>query len=221
MKTKTAGCFAALIMLLVSTGVEAQNYKTISGIVTTFQNYPLNNVRVFAKKSGETAFTNSEGRFTVNSLKGDLLLISAGGFERKEIKVKKKDFYNIDMVYVDNETGFNRATGEEHISAPDLQKAIGDKIAANHHDFSKYNSIYELISSEVYNVRVKGSTIVNTKMRSLDPSPPVLLVVDNRIVSDISFLDPTWIKSVELVDDVGATLYGSMGANGVLRITLK
>ncbi len=221
MKTKTACCFAALVMLLVSTGVEAQNYRTVSGIVTTFQNYPLNNVRVLAKRSGEIVFTNSEGRFSVNSLKGDLLIISAGGFERKEFKVKKKDFYNIDMVYVDSETAFNRATGEEHISAQDLQKAIAEKVAATRHDFSKYNSIYELISSEVYNVRVKGSTIVNTKMRSLDPSPPVLLVVDNRIVSDISFLDPTWVRSVELIDDVGATMYGSMGANGVLRITLK
>jgi hypothetical protein len=178
MKTKTAGCFAALIMLLVSTGIEAQNYKTVSGNVTTFQNYPLNNVKVFSKKSGETVYTDSEGRFSVKSLYGDLLLISASGFEGKEIRVKKKDSYNVDMVYVDSESGFNRATGDKHISEIDLRKAINDSMHANQHDFSKYGSIYELVSSEVYNVRVKGNTIVNTKMRSLDPSPPVLLVVD-------------------------------------------
>jgi hypothetical protein len=58
-------------------------------------------------------------------------------------------------------------------------------------------------------------------MRSLDPSPPVLLVVDDKIVQDISFLDPSWVRSIELIDDVRTTMYGSMGANGVLRILLK
>jgi hypothetical protein len=139
----------------------------------------------------------------------------------KEIRVKKKDSYNVDMVYVDSESGFNRATGDKHISEIDLRKAINESMHANQHDFSKYGSIYELVSSEVYNVRVKGNTIVNTKMRSLDPSPPVLLVVDDKIVQDISFLDPSWVRSIELIDDVRTTMYGSMGANGVLRILLK
>ncbi len=220
MKTKTAG-FAALIMLLMNTGIEAQNYKTVSGNVTTFQNYPLNNVKVFSRKSGETVYTDSEGRFSVKSYYGDLLLLSASGFEGKEIKVRKKDSYNVDMVYIDSELAFNRATGDKHISEIDLRKAMNDRTRANQHDFSKYGSIYELVSSEVYNVRIKGNTIVNTKMRSLDPSPPVLLVVDDRIVSDISFLDPNWVRSIELIDDVRTTMYGSMGANGVLRILLK
>jgi len=221
MKTKTAG-FAALIMFLVTTtGIEAQNYKTVSGIVTTFQNYPLNNVKVSSKKSEKTVYTDSEGKFSVKCLNGDLLLISASGFERKEIRVKKKASYNVDMVYIDSESGFNRAISDNHISEADLRKAINEQMQAKQHDFSKYGSIYELVSSEVYNVRIKGNTIVNTKMRSFDPSPPVLLVVDDRIVSDISFLDPSWVRSVELIDDVRTTLYGSMGANGVLRIMLK
>jgi hypothetical protein len=46
-------------------------------------------------------------------------------------------------------------------------------------------------------------------------------VVDDKVVSDISFIDPNWVRSVELIDDVRATMYGSMGANGILKITLK
>ena len=52
-------------------------------------------------------------------------------------------------------------------------------------------------------------------------NPQVLLVVDDKIVSDISFIDTEYIRSIEFIDDVGTTLYGSMGANGVLKIYLK
>jgi hypothetical protein len=70
-------------------------------------------------------------------------------------------------------------------------------------------------------VRVQGNTIVNTKRKSFDMNPQVLLVVDDKIVSDISFIDTEYIRSIEFIDDVGTTLYGSMGANGVLKIYLK
>ena len=46
-------------------------------------------------------------------------------------------------------------------------------------------------------------------------------VVDDKIVSDISYIDTEYVKSIELIDDVGTTMYGAMGANGVLKITLK
>lgn len=46
-------------------------------------------------------------------------------------------------------------------------------------------------------------------------------MVDNKIVSDISFVNPTYVKTIEFIDDVGATMYGLSGANGVLKITLK
>jgi len=49
----------------------------------------------------------------------------------------------------------------------------------------------------------------------------VLLVVDEKIVRDISYVNPNYVKSIEFVEDVGATMYGSMAANGVLKITLK
>jgi hypothetical protein len=77
-----------------------------------------------------------------------------------------------------------------------------------------------LVASEFYNLRVNGTSVVNTKRRSFG-SQQVLYVVNDRIVPDISFVLTNDIKKIEFIDDVGATLYGSMGANGVLKITLK
>ena len=221
MKTKVVGSLIFLgLFQLSSIGAEQDN-KVVSGIITSFRNYPLNNVKVLSSKTGESVNTDKSGVFSVKCQKGDLLVISASGFESQEVKVKRKDLYNIDLIYIDSEANFNKATTNGHISADILSKALADKVNSNKRDYSKYNSIYQLISSEIYDVRVKGNTIVNTKIRSLDSSPPVLLVVDDRIVPDISFVDPSWVKSIELIDDVRTTMYGSMGANGVLRIVLK
>jgi len=68
-------------------------------------------------------------------------------------------------------------------------------------------SRYELISGEIYNVRVKGASIVNIKLRSFDPNLQVLYVVDDVIVSDISYLAPDYVNAVEFINDVGAQMY--------------
>lgn len=219
---KISGRVVAIILLLLPVLViSAQEDKSVSGFVTTFRNYPLSNVKVVSSKSGETVYTDSAGAFTVKAVKEDHLLISASGFEKKEVRVKNKNNYVIDLIYIDSESNFRNATGNGHISADALRKAMNDSILANKRDYSGYNSIYELVSSEVYDVRVKGNSIQSTKMRSFDTSPEVLLVVDDRIVSDISYINPAWVRSIELIDDVRSTMFGSMGANGVLWIMLK
>jgi hypothetical protein len=211
-------CFVAFTSMNAAFGREG---TTVKGIVTTFRNYPLNHVKIYSLKSGEIVYTDSSGSFSIESYRGDVLILTASGFFTTKFEVRKKDFYPVDMVYIDSDTNFQIATQSGHISPAMLQKAIMESYMSNQHDYSKYNSIYQLVSSEVYNVRVKGNTIISTKMRSLDPNPQVLLVVDDKIVSDISFIDPSWVRSIELIDDVRATMYGSLGANGILRITLK
>lgn len=195
--------------------------KDITGIVTSFRKIPLNMVRVAATKSGSVALTDSSGRFSLKCFEKDILLIAASGFSEKKLKTGRETFYKIDLVYTDNPRNFNDAVSHGHISEKDLKKAISERGSINSRDYSKYKSIYELIASEMYNLRVNGTTILNTRVRSFDSTPEVLLVVDEKIVKDISFVNPSYVKSIEFIDDVGATMYGSMGANGVLKITLK
>jgi len=221
MKTISGGVITVLLIILPVSGAVAQEYQNVSGVVTTFSNYPVKKAKVFSEKTGETVYTDSAGSFSVKSIKEDRLSISASGFEKRVVEVKNKNVYEVDLIFVDNESNFRQATEGGHISADVLRKAMNDSVLANKRDFAKYNSIYELVSSEIYNVRVNGKSILSTKMRSFDTTPEVLLVVNDRIVSDISFVDPGWVRSIELIDDVRSSMYGSMGANGVLRIILK
>jgi len=195
--------------------------RSVSGIVTSFGTLPLNNVRVFADKSGNIVYSDSTGRFSVGILDKDILFISAAGFNSRKVRTGKENIYSVDLLYEDNVNNFNDAVSHGHISESALKNALMLEAKKNEKDYSKYKSIYDLISSEIYNVRINGNTIVNTKLRSFDRTPEVLLVVNDKIVSDISYIIPVDVKSIEFIDDVGTTLYGSMGANGVLKITLK
>lgn len=56
---------------------------------------------------------------------------------------------------------------------------------------------------------------------SINSSTDPLFVVDGSTVSDISYLSPSDVKSVEVLKDASASIYGSRGACGVIFITTK
>ncbi|MCX6320333.1 MAG: hypothetical protein NTX93_00795 [Bacteroidia bacterium] len=221
MKTKLYTTISILIILLIGFEVKAQEKKPVSGIVTTFHQVPLNKVKVSALKSGEIAYTDSFGRFTIQSYKKDVLTATASGFDDRKIRVGKQNIYTIDLLYENNVTNFNDAVNNGHITETALQHAISADQLKKGKDYSTYGSIYELIGSEFYEVSVKGTTVYNKKIRSLNSNPQVLYVVDGKVVSDISFVIPADVNEIEFIDDVGATMWGVQGANGVLKITLK
>jgi hypothetical protein len=221
MKTKIPFLVVSLFLISSLTGARAQDLQSATGIVTSFKTIPLKHVTVTSLKAGESVITDSMGRFSIKCFKKDVLKISAFGFIEKKQKVTSGSAYKIDLVYTDNVQNFNDAISHGYITEEVLRKAVFEKEKKNVKDYSKYKSIYDAIASEIYNVRINGNTIVNTKQRSFDRTPEVLLVVDDKIVSDISFIDTEYVKSIEFIDDVGTAMYGSMGANGVLKIKLK
>jgi TonB-linked SusC/RagA family outer membrane protein len=63
-------------------------------------------------------------------------------------------------------------------------------------------------------IRIRGTGTLN------NASP--IFVVDGMILSDISFLNPQDVESVEVLKDASATaIYGNRGSNGVIIITTK
>lgn len=221
MKKKITLPFFVVISLLTATSVNAQDLRSVTGVVTSFKTIPLRNVTIRALKSGETVTTDTSGTFTIKCLKTDVLKVIASGFVSKKQKLKAESIYKIDLAYTDNAENFNKAVGNGHIDEKVLRNALFSAENISVKDYSKYKSIYDAIASEIYNVRVNGNMIVNTKLKSFDRTPEVLLVVDDKIVADISYINPEYVRSIEFVDDVSTAMYGAMGANGVLKIRLK
>lgn len=209
-------------LFLVFFAVESNSQDKISysGTVTSMR-VPLNKVKVIALNTGESTVTDSLGHFKVNGLKKDILEVSAAGFEQKKVKVGKQDIIAISLLFKNNPSNMKDAVENGHISEKVLSDAISLTQTKKGKDYSTYQSIYELISSEIYNVTVEGTIIYNKKNVSLTSEPRVLCVVDGKVVRDISFVVPANVKSIEFIDDVGMTMWGVQGANGVLSITLK
>lgn len=221
MKTKKSLLVIVILLIVSFAGATAQDLRSVTGIVTSFKTIPLRHVTVTALKSGESVTTDSAGTFTIKCFKKDILKVSASGFVEKKQKVKAESIYKIDLAYTDNVDNFNNAVSHGHIGEMILRDAVFSGENKSVKDYSKYKSIFDAISSEIYNVRVNGNMIVNTKLKSFDRTPEVLLVVDDKIVSDISYISTEYVKSIEFVDDVSTSMYGAMGANGVLKIKLK
>jgi hypothetical protein len=220
MKSKLLSIFSVLIILFFTVAANAQE-KYVSGVVTTAHRFPLNKVKVTSGKTGTAVYTDSLGRFNMNSVEKDVLTVAASGFESRKIKIGKEKTYLADLMFKDNVTNFNEAVNGGHISESALKEAVAATLTKNKKDYSTYNNIFELISSEIYEVRVDHNSIYNKKIRSLNSNPQVLLVVDSKVVSDISFVIPADVARIEFIDDAGATMYGVQGANGILKITLK
>jgi intergrase/recombinase len=221
MKTKLCTFFSIFIILLPVLKTEAQEVRTVSGVVTAFENTLLKKVKVSASKSGDVTATDSAGRYSLKVLKNDVITFSAAGFKEKIIKTGTQKLFKTDLTVNTDEASLKDAVSNGHISMETLQQKLKEQKQKNVRDFSKYTSIFELISNEVYEVRVIGTRVANKKVKSFDSSPQVLYVVNDKIVSDISYINPSYVSKIEFIDDVGASMWGMSGANGVLKITLK
>ncbi len=221
MRLKPLFIIPILFVFTISIPGYAQESTVISGFVTTYKNYPLNNVTIKSSITGSVVQSDSIGHFTINSAMKDILIFSASGFDVKKVKIKKLQSLSIDLVYSNKENSFSDALENNHISREDLQKGIETNSLKGVKDYSKYKNIYEIIKNEIINVKVIGTAVLTTKVISFNASPQVLYVVDDMIVTDISYVLPSEVKTIQYLEGVSTSLYGSRGANGVVKITLK
>ena len=195
--------------------------QQVSGMVTTFKSYPVRNVRVKSLKTETKTQTDSTGKFFLETVPGDVLTFSAEGFFDRKIKSLGEGFLTVDLRYKFDERSFEDAVHNNHISASELREALKSFPPRGQKDYSRYQNIFELIRSEISNVRVSGTNVYNTKINSFSMSPQVLYVVNDMVVNDISYISPVEVASIVFLEDNSAAEYGIRGANGVIRITLK
>ncbi len=89
-----------------------------------------------------------------------------------------------------------------------------------------YDSIFDYFRDKVPGVRVEGSDPASTKVyirgiNSIEAPSDPLFIVDGVTVDDISNINPYEVKSVDVLKDSEAAIYGVRGTNGVIIILLK
>lgn len=219
-----------ILTLVFSLNTSWGQDKTLVGKITTFDSIPLIGVNIEVKSTGEIVQTDSLGRFQVFCNPEDKIKIKADGFSTKKVKIKE----NIRLIFVNlklkkGKNNFEQAgrhvnVGYGDVSSRDLLYSVS---TANNKDidFSNFNNVLDAIQGQFPGVTVTDGEIVvrGTKTLTGSQGNAALIVIDGIISSSTDLLNISVhdIKSIDVLKDGSASIYGSRGANGVVIITTK
>lgn len=210
------------IFLFVSLAGNAQE-RLMSGRVFTFDSIPLINANVEVKSTKQVVTTDTLGNFYVSCQPDDVLKVSAKGFITVKVKLKP----NIKLALINlklkpGEKNREIAIGYGHVKDSEKLNAIAN-LNSSDMDFSQYSNMYEVIRGRFAGVQIINGEIIIRGQNSINSSSAALIVVDGIPANNsvLSSIPPVQVKSVNVIKDGSAAIYGSRGANGVVLIETK
>src|SRR6056297_3283817 len=211
-----------LILFFLVKFTTAQD-KIVHGVVHTLDSIPLIGVEIESKKSNQTFYTDSLGKFTVVTETGDKLKIRAEGFYNENVKVDEKTrFMSVNLRMKPGEKQREYTIGYGYVSEKDLTTSV-NQLNLDKNDFTRYNNMSELLTGRFPGVEIRNGEIFIRGSKTFQGSDAALIVLDGVIAeSDILLsLSPIDVKSVNVIKDGSTSVYGSRGANGVVLIETK
>ena len=223
---------ALALSLLVGVSLSAQQKVTISGVVTDDQNEPMIAAGVVQKGTTNGTITDIDGNFTLTVPAGSVIEFSSVGYVSQEYVAAKTETITIKMLtdtQMIEETvvvgyGVQRksdVTGSiSQVKTEDIQNRT---ITTPEQALQGKTAGVQLVNSSARpganpEVRIRGVSSNGTSSSSNGP----LYVVDGRITSSISGIDPNDIESMEVLKDgASAAIYGARAGNGVVLITTR
>ncbi|WP_028887482.1 SusC/RagA family TonB-linked outer membrane protein [Tenacibaculum ovolyticum] len=228
MRTKFNGILTLLLALFVQ--VSFAQDKTVSGTVSD-ESGPLPGVTILKKGTTSGTETDFDGRYSIKSKTGDVLVFSFVGMKTIEKTVGLSNQINLvlendnllDEIVV---VGYGTTTKKSYAGTASVVKA--ENLEAK-----SFSNISQALAGEV-----AGVTVINTSgqpgsigtVRIRGYGSPLgnrspLYVVDGIPFAgnfDINSINPSDVKNTTILKDATATaIYGSRGANGVILITTK
>lgn len=88
--------------------------------------------------------------------------------------------------------------------------------------YTSYTDIYEMIRCTVPGIQGTGKKIIIRGISTINANLDPLFVVDGSITESIDNIHPSMVKSIQVLKDASASIYGVRGTNGVILInTIK
>lgn len=212
------------ILLAIASIQEVNAQSDVRGTVTDNESKPLSDVSVVIKgtKSGTT--TDAMGSFSITASGNATLVVTRTGYVAKEIPVNNQTVLSIQLVLN------NDNLGEVVVTALGIKKdkkALGYSVQE-----VKGTSLQKAIApnvTEALTGKVAGLTITNSSDFFSDPGiflrgERPLIVIDGvpNPGTDMWNISPDDIETVSVLKGAAASaLYGSLGLNGAIQITLK
>jgi TonB-dependent starch-binding outer membrane protein SusC len=226
-----------LLLLIASTNSYAQT--KISGTVVNQQTAaPITGATITVKNTKRFAIANETGLFSIEAALGEVLIITAVGFESKEVKVGasqlkiqlQESFSQLDNVVV---IGYGRIKRKDltgsvaSVTGDELRKTLPTTF-----DQALQGKVAGVMVQQISGQPGGGVSIQIRGISSISGSNSPLYVIDGVIIpptndpgngaNPLNTINPSEIESIDVLKDASATaIYGSQATNGVIVITTK
>jgi TonB-dependent SusC/RagA subfamily outer membrane receptor len=197
--------------------------RIIHGTITTFDSIPLIGASVEVLSTKQKVLSDTLGNFSVGCSNKDKLKVTAHGFYDQKVKLTSSiKFAAVNLKLKSGEKNREYAIGYGHVSDKEKLVAVAS-LNKNDVDFSQYSNMYELIRGRFAGVQIAGGEIIIRGVNSINGSSAALIVVDGTTMesSILNSIPPVQVKSISVLKDGSAAIYGSRGANGVVLIETK
>ncbi|WP_346857919.1 TonB-dependent receptor [uncultured Draconibacterium sp.] len=229
MHGKTLRFLSALTLcMLVAMSVFSQT-KAISGRVTDSNGEPLPGVTVIVKETTIGITSDFDGNYSLEvPVNAEVLSFSFVGMKTQEIEIGTQTRINIvleeESIGLDEVVAIGYGVQKKSNITGAISSVKGEELAS-----SLGSNAASAIQGRVSGVQVvnnsgaPGATpTLRVRGYSSNGSSDPLYIVDGLKVSDISYLEPTSIESMEILKDAAsAAIYGAEAGNGVILITTK
>lgn len=202
----------------------------ISGLVTDNSGEALPGASILEKGTNNGTSTDFDGKYTLNvSDENAILVVSFIGYTAKEVPVQGKKVVNIKLQEDASKLDEIVVVGYGSQRKSDLTGSVSS-ISSSELTEIPLTRADQLIQGRAAGVSITstdGSPGGNVKIRirganSINGDNEPLVVIDGFLGGSLNNLNPSDIKSIEVLKDASSTaVYGSRGANGVILVTTK
>lgn len=206
----------------------ATQAKKVTGIVKDETGQPMIGVTI-SLGDGSGTITDLDGAFVLNNVsESAVITISYVGYKEVSIAVAGKSVINITLEPDDQVLDEVVVIGYGVQKKSDVTGAISS-IKADDLKNSPISNAASALQGKAAGVQVVNNSgspgaapTIRVRGYSSNGSSDPLYIVDGLKVSDISYLEPTSIQSMEVLKDAAsAAIYGAEAGNGVILITTK
>ena len=222
---KTAIFKLAVLFFLMAPMIGVGQMHKISGTVKAFNQFPIKNLTVKAKKAKTEVITDENGNFEIEVKNKDVILISESVFMDYSKKVSDADqSIQINLIIKNNERDMQKVVKEGFISQEDLDYGVRNLWEWNN-EFSQFTDPYDAIkyalpeSTIIVENGQKGVQLRGPK--TITGSNAALIIVNGVITEDANFITPANIISIRKLSGGELALFGARAGNGVISIQTK
>ena len=216
-----------IVMMLIFVQFAFGQKSIIRGQVTDDKKVPLPDVTIVVSENKTSTISNANGEFSIEAAPTDKLKFSFVGMDNKTVSIQNRLFLNVVLKNKQENLDEVVVIGYETVRRSDVTGSISS-IKGSEIRKQATPSVVSALVGKVPGAYIRttgnepgGANSIKIRgLSSINGTGEPLYVVDGIYTDNIDFLNPSDVKSIEILKDAASTsIYGSRGANGVILIT--